>query len=98
MRYIFKSHKLERLYYQDANDHHYPEAVVDAFFDVMGSIEAALDIRDLYALKGLRFEKLKGSRKEQYSLRLNVQFRLIVTIELDNQGKYLMVIKIEDYH
>lgn len=98
MRFTFKSHKLEQLYYENSGDHRYPEAVIEAFFDVMATIEAAPDIRDLYAIKSLRFEKLKGKRQEQHSLRLNVQFRLIVTIERDEQGRYLFIISIEDYH
>lgn len=98
MRFTFKSHKLEKLYYENSDDHRYIKAVVDAFFDVMAMIEAAPDIRDLYALKGLHFEKLKGRRKEQHSIRLNSQFRLIVTVERDDQGKYLFIINIEDYH
>lgn len=98
MRYKFKSHKLARLYWENMNSHHYPEAVIEAFFEVMATIDAAPDIRDLYALSGLHFEKLKGKRKEQYSMRLNAQFRLIVTIERDDQGKFLFIISIEDYH
>lgn len=98
MRFTFKSHKLEQLYYDDVTDSRYPESVVEAFFDVMATIEAVLDIRDLYAFKGLRFEKLKGKRKDQHSLRLNEQFRLIVTIERDEQGIFLLIISIEDYH
>lgn len=54
----------------------------------------------MYALKGLRFEKLKGKRGKQgqYSLRLNQQWRLIVSLEEDEEGKYILIIDIEDYH
>jgi proteic killer suppression protein len=74
--------------------------VVDDFFEVMTIIDAAVDERDLYALKGLRFEKLSGKRGKQgqRSLRLNDQWRLIVVLDQDEQGQYLIIIDIEDYH
>ena len=64
----------------------------------MGWIREAEDERDLYALRSLHYEKLKGARKHQRSLRLNDQFRLIVEIE-ETQGARTIVVKgIEDYH
>ena len=98
MQFRFKSRKLEQLYYNDKDDHHYPSDVVGVFFEVMATLAAATDERDLYAFKGLHFEKLKGKRKNEHSLRLNDQFRLIVTIEQDEQEKFLFIISIEDYH
>jgi proteic killer suppression protein len=54
----------------------------------------------LYGHKGLRFEKLKGNRSHQYSLRLNDQWRLIVEIEeRSGSNNNVCVVKgIEDYH
>ena len=40
----------------------YGDAVVRGFRKAMQAIRAAVDERDLYASKGLRFEKLKGDR------------------------------------
>ena len=99
MRFLFKDKKIEALYTEEKNAHKYP-GVIDDFFDVMATIEAALDERDLYAQKGLRFEKLAGQRGKQgqRSLRLNKQWRLIVALEKDEDGSYLLVIDIEDYH
>ncbi len=99
MRFHFKDKKLEALYTEEKNAHKYPH-VIDDFFDVMAIVDAAPDERDLYANKGLHFEKLSGERgKEgQRSLRLNKQWRLIVTLEKDKDGSYLQIISIEDYH
>jgi proteic killer suppression protein len=58
---------------------------------------AAADERDLYGLKSLHYEKLKGDRSHQRSLRLNQQFRLIVELERHN-GKTVAIIEIVDYH
>ena len=99
MRFRFKDKKLEALYTEEKNAHKYPN-VVDDFFEVMAIIVAALSERDLYANKGLRFEKLVGQRGKQgqRSLRLNKQWRLIVTLEEDEVGFYLQILGIEDYH
>lgn len=99
MRFRFKDKKLEALYTEEKNAHKYPN-VVDDFFEVMAIIAAALSERDLYANKGLRFEKLVGQRGKQgqRSLRMNKQWRLIVTLEEDKEGFYLQILGIEDYH
>lgn len=100
MRFQFKKSKLEALYTEEKNAHKYPIEVIDSFFEVMAIIEAIESEKDLYKFKGLRFEKLQGKRgkQNQYSLRLNKQWRLIITIEKDSQGKFIFIIDIEDYH
>lgn len=98
MRFRFENRKLEELYTSEVGARKYPTAVVDAFFDVMAVIANAPDERDLYALKSLHFEALKGTRAGERSLRLNKQFRLIVRLERDQEGSLVLVIKIEDYH
>ena len=39
-------------------------------------LDAAPDIRTLSTLPGNRLERLKGDRKEQYSIRINDQWRI----------------------
>lgn len=99
MRFRFKKKKIELLYTEEKNAHKYP-GVVDDFFEVMAIIAAAKSEQDLYANKGLRFEKLSGKRGKQgqRSLRLNRQWRLVVILEKDTEGKYVLIIDIEDYH
>ncbi len=99
MRFRFKDKKLEALYTEEKNAHKYPN-VVDDFFEVMAIIDAVLDERDLYANKRLHFERLSEQRgnQGQRSLRLNKQWRLIVALEVDEEGSYLQIIDIEDYH
>jgi len=76
----------------------YSEAICKAFRKRMQQIRAATDERDFYALKSLRFEKLKGERSHQYSMRLNDQWRLILELEGEGLSKKLTVVGIEDYH
>jgi len=96
MRFNFVGGKLQTLYVTGRG--RYSADVIHAFFRVMGHIEHAIDERDLYALKGLHYEKLKGDRKGQHSLRLNKQFRLIVMPIGDPRNRELRVLEIVDYH
>ena len=98
MRFRFRSKKLRDLYTDEKGSSKYPAEVVDAFFNATGIIDSAPDERDLWALASLRFEKLSGKRKGQHSLRLNKQWRLIVTFQTDEAGKYLVVEAIENHY
>lgn len=98
MRFRFHANRLKRLYYEEKGTHRYPPGVVDAFFDVMAMIDAATDEREFYTLKSLHYEKLEGDRQHQRSLRLNDQFRLIVELQDDDQGRFMRIVNIEDYH
>jgi len=72
--------------------------IVKAFRKWMWFIRQAMDERDLYQAKGQHFEKLKGSRSHQRSMRLNKQWRLILELIEGTPKKTVRVIGIEDYH
>jgi toxin HigB-1 len=74
------------------------EAITNAFLRRMQTIRAANDERDFYALKSLHYEKLKGHRDHQHSMRLNDQFRLIVEYEGTGPAKTIVIVGVEDYH
>lgn len=76
----------------------HPPAVVRGFRKVMQATRAAVDERDLYQLRSLHFEKLKGARQHQRSLRLNGQWRLIVEVRGEGPRKRIGVVEIVDYH
>lgn len=57
-------------------------------------IHASEDINDLRVPPGNRLEKLSGDRKEQYSIRINSQYR--VCFEFRNSNAY--EVEIVDYH
>jgi proteic killer suppression protein len=69
-----------------------------AFRKVVGLVISARDERDLAAVRSLRFEKLKGGRSGQWSLRLNQQWRLIVRLVQSEQGKVVVVVEVVDHH
>src|SRR4051812_30108695 len=74
------------------------QEIVRAFRKRIQAIRAALDERDLYAIRGNRYEKLKGNRSHQHSMRLNDQWRLIIEIKQATPKNIVVVIDIEDYH
>lgn len=73
-------------------------AIVRAFRKVMRIVRDANDERDIRAMKSLRFEKLKGDRADQYSLRLNDKWRLTFQIVESEPKNTIHVLAIEDYH
>jgi proteic killer suppression protein len=93
----FADRHLEALYW-DNNTRGLPTGIADSFFDLMSVIVAANDESDLRALRSRRYEKLRGKRSHQHSLRLNKQYRLIVEREKGKAGITLVLMGIEDYH
>jgi proteic killer suppression protein len=59
-------------------------------------LESALTLSDLAVLPGNRFEALKGSRKGQYSIRVNDQWR--VCFEWPERSPGPANVEIADYH
>lgn len=74
------------------------QEVVRAYRKRMQQIRAFRDERDFLSVRSLNFEKLKGSREGQHSIRLNLQWRLILEIRGDHPCKVIGIIEIVDYH
>jgi proteic killer suppression protein len=94
----FKNESLEKLQVENAKDDKaYPPGIGKRFRWTLGYIRSAISERDLYAMRGLGFEKLQGKREHQYSMKLNDQWRLILEME-DGNPRIVWVVAIEDYH
>src|ERR1039458_6157929 len=76
----------------------FPQAVEKKFRFRIQQIMSFIDEREFYSLKALHFEKLKGDRSHQHSIRLNDQWRMILEFEGEAPNKRLIVVGIEDYH
>ncbi len=98
MNPVFRNDNLDRLETDATFDAGFPSGIVKAFRKRMQQIRSAIDERDFYGLRSLHFEKLKGSRQHQYSMKLNDQWRLILEFEGSGRDKKVVVIQIEDYH
>ena len=75
-----------------------PQGAVKGYRKAMQAIRAAVDERDLYALRGLRFKKMEREREGQYSLRCNDQFRLFIRLVSTGTKKKVVVIEVTDPH
>ena len=98
MEIRFKDQKLDRLETDGTYDAGYAHEIVRSYRKCMQIIRQAPDERVFYNLKSLHFEKLKGDRAHQHSMRLNKQWRLIIELEGVAPNKLVAVISIEDYH
>jgi proteic killer suppression protein len=98
MEIEFRDEDLDRLETEADFTAGFDKAIVKAFRKRMQVIRSAKDERDLYAVKGNHFEKLKGNRAHQHSLRLNDQWRLVVEIQSGYPKNTVTVVSIEDYH
>jgi toxin HigB-1 len=90
----FDSGSLARMADDVGYDARFGAGVAKSYRRLVKLLRDAQSPQDLYALKSLHFERLKGSRSHQRSLRLNRQFRLIVELE----GELIALKSIEDYH
>jgi toxin HigB-1 len=72
--------------------------IVKAYRKRVQSILAAVDERDLRFPGGNHFEKLRGERGHQHSLRLNDQWRLIIEIRRKDAKTIVRLVEIADYH
>jgi toxin HigB-1 len=94
----FADKRLERLEKDAAYRGGFSADVVKLFRLRLALIRAAPDERAFYALKSLHYEKLKGTRSHQRSMQLNKQFRLVLEVEQTSDGRFIVVISVEDYH
>lgn len=74
------------------------QEVVRAYRKRMQQIRAFRDERDFLAVRSLNFEKLKGNREGQHSIRLNLQWRLVLEIRGNHPCKVIGIVEIVDYH
>lgn len=98
MEVEFENGTLDRLETDAQFTAGHAQEVVRAYRKRMQQIRAFRDERDFLSVRSLNFEKLKGSREGQHSIRLNLQWRLILEIRGDHPCKVIGIIEIVDYH
>ena len=98
MHFEFADDGLLKLY-SEGGGRHYPSEVVDVFLKRIRHIEAATTEQDLRTPPSLRFEKLKTKQFEgKCSMRLNKTWRLILSVEQDQDGKYILIHEINRHY
>ncbi len=98
VRFTFANRTLERLYTHGEGATRFPEAVVHAFLRRVRHIEAAQDERDLRVPRSVHYEQLKGKYTGKASLRLNRRWRVILSVEEDVPGKYVVIHEITQHY
>jgi proteic killer suppression protein len=98
MEVEFDEYDLDRLETDAQFTAGYSQEVVRAYRKRMQQIRAFRDERDFLAVRSLNFEKLRGNREGQHSIRLNLQWRLVFEIRGNHPCKVIGIIEIVDYH
>ena len=97
MKIKFRKKRLEDLYVELKGSEDYSNGVAKGFVKRVNFIKAAADVGDLRKIKGLRFEKLKGKLNKYHGIRINDQYRIILTLEKSN-GETTIIIESIDNH
>ena len=75
-----------------------PVAVIRAARRKLTALRAATDDRTLRNWKSLHYEKLKGDREGQRSIRVNAKYRIVFELDNEAEPQKATILAIEDYH
>jgi proteic killer suppression protein len=97
----FKDKHLEKIEIGTAKDIQkagVPLEVIEQLRSRLEFLRSAPDERTLRNWKSLHYEKLKGDRDGERSIRLNKKWRLIFTMDDSRTPAKITVLQVEDYH
>lgn len=94
----FRDRRLALIRTDRAAETRLPISVIKSCREKLIVIAAAPDVRTLRNWKSLHFERLKGDRAEQCSIRLNDQWRLVFELDENRSPPAVIVIAVDDYH
>ncbi len=94
----FFDQKLALIETSEAGDTRLPVAVIKSARRKLIMLRAATDERTLRNWKSLHYEKLKGDREGQRSIRVNDKYRIVFTLDSDANPQKATILSIEDYH
>lgn len=97
MEIVFADPTLGLIQTEEAGQTKLPVPVIKSARRKLTVLRAAPDDRSLRNWKSLHYEKLKGDRANQRSIRINDQYRIVFTLD-DAQPPIVTIIAIEDYH
>ena len=97
MEIVFKDATLALIESEAAGETKLPVAVIKAARRKLTVLRAAVDDRSLRNWKSLHYEKLKGDREGQRSIRLNDQYRMVFVLT-GTDVLTATILGIEDYH
>ena len=89
----FKCKETERIFNREYSKK-FPSEIQRAAFRKLRMLNRAINLKDLLNPPGNHLEALKGSRKGQYSIRINNKWRICFVWEEQNAHD----VEITDYH
>ena len=98
MRIVFARDLLALIETDEAGATKLPVAVIKSARRKLTVLRAAIDDRSLRNWKSLRYEKLKGNREGQRSIRINDQYRMVFDLDEKADPPTITILSIEDYH
>ncbi len=98
MEVTFADSSLDDLEADDRVNGGFDKEVVRAYCRLMRFVRDATDERDLRSWPGKHFEKLKGDRAHQHSMKITSKWRLVFEIRKGNPKNIIHVVEITDYH
>jgi proteic killer suppression protein len=97
MRIVFAA-ELALIETDEAGASQLPVSVIKSARRKLTVLRAATDDRSLRNWKSLRYEKLKGNREGQRSIRINDQYRMVFRLDDGTAPPTITILSIEDYH
>jgi proteic killer suppression protein len=98
MDILFADSTLALLETEDAGNTRLPVPVIKSARRKLTVLRAASDDRSLRNWKSLHYERLRGDRDGQRSIRLNDQYRMVFELDESTKPPTVTIIAIEDYH
>lgn len=89
----FNCNETEKIFHRQVS-RQFPQQIQRTALRKLRMIHRAKDLRDLLVPPGNRLEALQGDRKGQYSIRINLQWRICFKWENSNAFE----VEIVDYH
>lgn len=98
MEITFNNEYLEKIFRNQTvrGKPRYSAEVIVSFKKTVLKLQMADTIRDLHLLRGLNFEALKGDFKGFHSVRVDQQYRLILTVTRRGEIRVNDILVIED--
>jgi len=99
MRVVYADDDLALIETDRAGATRLPVAVIKSARRKLTVLKAATDDRSLRNWKSLHYEKLRGDREGQRSIRLNDQYRMVFELDEETTPEpTVTILAIEDYH
>lgn len=98
MEIVFADSQLAAIETTESGKTGLPVAVIQAARRKLIVLRAATDDRALRNWKSLHYEKLKGGRAGQRSIRVNSQYRIVFVLDSETSPQTATILSIEDYH